>query len=116
MGRFKQNIPPEDLTYVRELVVNKTRFSGGDIGRTFGISASSVFQWFTKTGISPGRAMLLADLMTSWAMELLEASSQLREQGLRYARAYSSLEKAGLVAPPSDEDERALRDAASTIT
>lgn len=116
MGRFKQNIPPEDLVQVRELVLDKSRFSGGDLGRHFGFSGSSVFQWFSKTGIPPGRALEIADVMTSWAVELLESAGQLREQALRYARAYAALEQEGLVEPSSDEKEKTLRDAASGIT
>ena len=109
MGRHRQNIPVDELTPIRDLVTNKTKFSGGEMGRIFGVSSSSVWQWFSKQGITPGVAFQIADVMTTWATELLDGATYLRQVGLKYAQIYAQLEKEGDIRPEDNEADNNLR-------
>lgn len=86
----RNRIPVDELEYERDLLLDKSKFSGGEIARFLGVNPSTVWSWFSKRGIPPHHAILTADILTQWAMELLEAAQRLRRVGRRYEEFFEN--------------------------
>lgn len=84
----RDRIPIEEISEARALLLDKSNFSGGDIARRLGVNSSTVWSWFVKRGIPPAKAIQVADILTLWAIELLETAQHLREVGMRYAALF----------------------------
>lgn len=70
-------IEPEKLATFRDRIFGKDRFSGTDLARRIGIRHNSLYVEFKRTGIGVKRARQTAEVLTSWAVELLDMATRL---------------------------------------
>jgi hypothetical protein len=66
------------LRKVGDKLFDKSRFSGGEMARRLDLNHNTLWSWFFRRGITEEAAFKAADVLTEWAIELLEMAHELR--------------------------------------
>lgn len=74
---------PTEVEKLTKLVFAKDRLSGAEVADRIGVSYQTLYGWFKDRGVPLSAAYDTATVLTSWAIEILEAAMLLRAQADR---------------------------------